>query len=72
MALKILNIFSCFYHKNECFFIKIPFGVHPFGARPFGVRPSGPGPLELEGKKLGGKSVPENYTLFFGKTFKMF
>ena len=43
-----------------------PSGCTPPGA-PLRAAPPGPGPLELEGKKLGGKNVPENYTLFLGK-----
>ena len=39
----------------------------PLRGAPLRGAPPGPGPLELEGKKLGGKSVPENYTLFLEK-----
>ena len=45
----------------------LPSGHTPSGCAPLRGAPPGPGPLELEGKKLGGKSVPENY-IFFKKT----
>ena len=41
-------------------------GAPPSGARPRGRAPSPVCRAEIL-EKLGGKSVPENYTLFFGK-----
>ena len=53
------DIFSFFIVKT-----RVSWGYAPSGCTLRGA-PPGPGPLELEGKKLGGKSVPENYIFFF-------